>query len=217
MNLSEWVDNLEKSGEFKEFKNQHPDAFLIAGFFILDFQGGQNVTQLDYYIPSSQEIAIFSFEEKIESKIFPSQLQDAPAALNKHTNIDVEALWGILTEEMHNRGITEEIRKIIAVVQNSEGEVVWKLNCLLTGMEIVNATIEDSTKSVLRIEKQSLFDILKKMPAPHLEHRPESVSDLKEELKALDKIEKELEKEKEEIEEKLEKAGESESSSEKKA
>ena len=71
-----------------------------------------------------------------------------------------ETLYGFSLRD----DFSEDIKKIIAIVQNIDGKKIWSLNCVLTGMEVLKSKVEDESKSVLRIEKTSLVDIMKRMP-----------------------------------------------------
>jgi len=130
----------------------------------------------------------------------------------------LDALHGILEDEMKNRSMTENIKKIIAIVQTIGGKKVWNLNCILSGMGILKAHIDDESQTVLKMEKSSIMDYIKKMPGglsalsgaqgmPEGEIEEgmseESEDELKEKIKTLNKVEEEIEAEKKVIEENL--------------
>ncbi len=205
MKIKPYIEKLENSELYKNFKIKYPDAFLEAGFFVLDLEGGANVHQIDFFVPSEKKIAAFSLDGEPSVKLLETLNDTIPEELDMNTNIDLDALSGILTDEMRNRGISEDLRKIIAVIQNIEGKRIWNLNCVLTGMEILKSHIEDESQSVLKIEKASIMDIMKKMPTPKLLKAPETGGDIEDEIKKLDKVEDEIEKAKEKLKEELEK------------
>ena len=231
MKIKPYITKLGASKEYKTFQKKYDDAFMMAGFFILDFETGKNLHQIDYYVPSEKKIAAFTIDggvtmqmlDMINSKIIPEKL-------DIKTNIDLDALHGILEDEMKNRSITEEIKKIIAILQTIEGKKVWNLNCVLSGMGILKAHVDDESQTVLKMEKASILDYIKKMPGtlaglkgmqgmkglkgmPKAEDGEEdgeeaegvsgeeSEKGLKEEIKTLDKMEEEIESEKKKVEE----------------
>jgi len=200
--IKPYVEKLEKSKEFKAFKEKYPDSFMAAGFFILDLESGQNVHQIDFYIPSEKKFAAFTLDKGVDVKLVDSLNKKVPEELGLDTNIDLDALSGILTDEMHNRGISAEIRKIIAVIQNVKGKRIWNLNCVLSGMEILKSHIEDESKTVLKIEKTSFVELMKKLP-PQQMKAPETKDEMKKEMEKLNKLESVIEKEKEMLEKKL--------------
>ncbi len=206
MKIKPYIDKLEQSEEYKNFKTKYPEAFLVAGFFVLDLEEGANIHQIDFYVPSEKKIAAFSLDGEIKVKLLETLNDKVPEHLGINTNVDLDALSGILADEMKNRGISENIRKIIAVIQNIEGKKIWNLNCVLTGMEILKSHIEDESQTVLKIEKTSILEVMKKMPAPALmkaQAPTGSKEEIKDELEKLNKIEDEIEKAKEKLKEEL--------------
>ncbi|MBS3077733.1 hypothetical protein J4233_05710 [Candidatus Pacearchaeota archaeon] len=205
MKIQPYIEKLKESEEYKDFKSKYPKAFLAAGFFVLDLEGGVNIHQIDFYMPAEKKIAAFSLDGEVKVKILETLNEKIPEPLDMDTNTDLDALSGILTDEMKNRGISESIRKIIAVIQNIDGKRIWNLNCILTGMEILKSHIEDDSQTVLKIEKSSILDIMKKMPAQPqmMKAQANSKEDIKGELDKLDKIEEEIEKAKGKLKEEL--------------
>ena len=101
---------------------------------------------------------------------------------------------------MKNRTMTEDIKKIIAVVQKVDGKKIWNLNCILSGMSLLRAHVEDETKSVLMMEKSSIMDLMKKVPVQELRAAGKSEDDARNRIKKLAKLEKAIEKEKAKLE-----------------
>ena len=66
-----------------------------------------------------------------------------------------------LTDEMHNRGMTYSIEKILAFVNVTDGEVIWNCTAFLKGLGLLMAHVEDKTGTVLFMEKKSFFDIIR--------------------------------------------------------
>ncbi len=199
MKIRPYVHKLETSKEFKNFKNKYPNSFMTAGFFILDFETGKNVHQVNFYVPSEKKIAAFTLDQGITFQLLNMVNNNIiPEELDINTNIDLDALQGILADEMHNRGMSEEIRKIIAVIQCHKGKKIWSLNCVLSGMEILNSHVEDDTKTVLRIDKTSLMDIMRRIPNNKI-GSDQAKENPKDELKNLEKLQAEIEKQKEKI------------------
>lgn len=211
MKIGPYVEKLEQSETYKNFKIKYPDAFMVAGFFVLDLEEGNNVHQIDFYVPSEDKIAAFSLDgDEVTMKLLEMLVKEnlKPTALDIKTNIDLDALSGILADEMHNRGISSELKKIIAVIQTVKGKKIWNLNCVLSGMEILKSHIEDDSQTVLKIEKTSLMDIMKKIPGnkqPQMMKEPETKDELEKEMKKLDELEKDIEKEKVKLQEQMKK------------
>lgn len=209
MKIKPYIDRLNSSKAYKDFQKKYDDAFMIAGFFILDLETQNNLHQIDYYVPAEKKIAAFTVDKGITLQMLDMMNNKlVPERLDFQTKIDLDALPGILTDEMKNRSITEEIKKIIAIVQMIDGKKVWNLNCVLSGMGILKAHVDDDSKTILKMEKSSILDYVKKLPAGGLKGLKgiagaggkESKDELKEKMKNLDKLEKEIELEKKKIE-----------------
>jgi hypothetical protein len=201
MKIQPYIEKLKLSDEYKNFKGKYNESFLVAGFFILDFETGQNLHQIDYYIPSEKKVAAFTLDGIVSMQVMNMMTDKPPEQLDIQTNIDLDSLRGILQEEMKNRSITEDIKKIIAVIQTVEGQKVWILNCILSGMEILKAHVDDESGSVLMMEKASVMDYIKKLPggaAAKAQKQP-TKEDIDAQLNQLDKLKEVLRKEKEEI------------------
>ena len=210
MKIQPYFERLEKSSQYKEFKKKYPASFLIAGFFVIDLEENKNIHQIDFYVPSEKKVAAFNLDGEITFNLLDAlQPGKVPEKLELKTKTDLDELEGILLDEMHNRGMSEEIKKIIAVLQEIDGKKIWNLNCVLSGMEILKSHVEDSSKTVLKIEKTSLLEIMKKMPM-QTPRSPETKKGIKEELQKIDKVEEELTKEKGRLKKELEKKGMSE-------
>jgi len=201
MKIQPYVEKLNSSEEYKKFAEEHKDAYMVAGFFILDLEMGQNIHQIDYYLPSEKKVAAFSLDGEVSVKILEALTKKIPEKLDIQTKIDLDELQGILEDEMKNRSMTEEIKKIIAVLQVIEGKKIWNLNCILSGMSLLRAHVEDKSKTILLMEKSSLMDLMKKVPMHELRMGGKSEGDAREKIKKLAKLEEAIEKEKKKLEE----------------
>ncbi len=165
MKIQPYIEKLNSSKEYKDFQAKYKDAFLIAGFFILDFDVGKNVHQIDYYLPSQKKVAAFTLDDKVSVQILDVlDKEKTPQKLDLNAKVDLDALQGIIQDEMKNRNMTEEIKKMIAVIQNVDGKKIWNVSCVLSGMEVLKAHVEDKSQTVLKMEKSSVMDLMKKLP-----------------------------------------------------
>ncbi len=218
MKIQPYVEKLTASPEYKDFKKRYSDAFLAAGFFVLDLEMGGNIHQIDYYIPSEKKFAAFTLDKGVNVQILDTITNKIPEKLDIKTKIDLEALPGILEDEMKNRNITEDIKKIIAVIQNIKGKKIWNINSVLSGMDILKAHIDDSSKTILKMEKTSFIDIMKKIPMEQMQMpqvKEEGSEVAAEEIKRLEELEKQIEKEKSRLKKEVVEKEKNDSSSEK--
>lgn len=163
MKFEHYQERVETSKEFKDFYKKHKKAYLGAGFFILDYETGKNTHQLDYVLPNGK-IATFILDEGVKMKLSEQAIKKELPRLPDKVKTDLDALKGIVHDEMRNRNVTDEVRKIIAVLHILDNKVVWNLQCILNGLGILNVHIDDCDQSVLKFEKYSLMDVMKMMP-----------------------------------------------------
>ena len=177
---------------------------MIAGFFVIDLETNKNVHQIDYYVPSKKKIAAFTLDKHVTMQMLDLMNSKVPEKLDLKTNTDLDQLYGILEDEMKNRSMTEDIKKIIAILQNIDGKKIWNLSCVLSGMGILNAHVEDETRTVLKMEKKSLLDFVQKMSPEQYkakinsgnEEHAADENNTEEKMKKLVDLEKAIEKEK---------------------
>ena len=164
MNFSQTIKQIEKSPAFANFKKQYEDAYLCAGFFVLDYESSdeQCQQQLDY---SLKDGTIFTFilNSEITIKKAETIKKEKLPELNKKIKVDLDDVEKILGDELQNKKIKNKINKIIAVLQNYQGKQIWNLNCILAGMEILQMHINSETGEILKSEKRSMFDFIKKI------------------------------------------------------
>ena len=220
MKFKDLLKKLKASQQYDSFASAYKDAFIVAGFFVLDNETKKNIYQIDYFIPSKNKIAAFALEDQVSMQMLDSK-SDAPQLkeLDSNAAIDLDAIEGILDDEMKNRGISESIKKIVAVLHtNDENKRLWNLNCMLSGMTLLRAHVDDDSQTVLKMEKVSLFDAIKTVPGLKGKNptqvKPVSVQSLnpakkkeaiKTELDKLNKLESAIENEKSLLKKELDK------------
>ncbi len=198
MKIQPYIQKLENSVAYKKFRKDYSDAFLIAGFFVLDYESGANIHQIDYYIPSKKKVAAFNLDGEVVVNLLDMMNKEkVPEKLDIKTKIDLDALKGILEDEMKNRNITENIKKCVAVIQTVQEKKLWVLSCVLSGMEILKAHIEDESRTVLKMEKASVMDYIKKIPGKTQQNNQIKMSkeDIAKQIEQLDKLKEQLQKE----------------------
>ena len=163
MKIQPYFDKLKSSKEYNNFISKNPSAYLSSGFFVLDFQTNKNMHQIDYYIPKNKKIQTFILDSKeVISKESETLNQIVPKKINQNISLDLDVLKGLVEDEMKNHTITTKLQKIIAIIQNVEGKLVWNLNCITTDMGIIKVHISDRDNSILKFDKINLYDVMKK-------------------------------------------------------
>jgi len=206
MKLQPYVKKLNNSPQYKDFVKKNSGAFMMAGFFVIDFEAGNNIHQIDFYVPKEKKVAAFTLDGQVTMQMLNLAVKSkVPEKLEMKNNIDLDELHGILEDEMKNRNITEEIKKMIAVLHKIDGKEIWNINCVLSGMEVLRANVEDASKTVLKMEKTSIMDLMKMVPQSAMMPKAGakeglSKKEAKKQLENLDKLEQAIEEEKKELE-----------------
>lgn len=207
MKIQPYVTKLQSSPVYKDFQEKFKDAFLVAGFFVIDFETGANIHQIDYYVPSKKKFAAFTLDKAVQMQIMNAMDKRTPEAMDMKTNIDLDALQGIILDEMKNRSITQSIKKMIAVVQNQKGSKVWNVNCILSGMDILRVHVDDASQTILKMDRASIMEYMKRVPglkgatpAEATQQSKPTKADIDKKIEQLDQLKQALQKEEVELE-----------------
>ncbi len=171
MKLKEIISLIESSQIFLNFKKteEGKNAFLCAAFLIMDFKDGKNEQSLDYKTEAGENIFIFSVKND-EIQMKQEEILDKTKPLEKISTkikIETDKLKELVEKELAKNQITKPLEKIIAVLQNGEGQegekkTIWNLTCMCAGFLIILIHIDAVSGDILKFEKKSLFDFIKK-------------------------------------------------------
>ena len=170
MSFTDLVATVESSDTFKDFKKKNPEAFLCTGFFIIDFLTKSNKNTIDY--KTDTKIVVFSLEND-EIQMQEDDILDvsgkALTKIESFVKIEVEELRGIAGIEILEKGYHQKFQKLIAILQNYNGEethneqrLIWNLTCLLDNLMIVHILVDASSGEILKFEKKNFMDFVRK-------------------------------------------------------
>jgi hypothetical protein len=160
MKFSHYLKKLHESPEYKKFRGKCKKAYLCAGFFVIDVETGRDIHQIDYILPN-KKIATFFLDDGVKLKISEQAIKKNLPEIKAEIKTDIDALRGIAEDEMKNRTITSNIRKIIAILHILDDRLVWNLQCILDGLNILHVHVDDSDQTILKFEKHSLMDLIR--------------------------------------------------------
>jgi len=192
MKFEHYLKKLHDSSEYKKFKSHHKKSYLCAGFFVLDYETGKDMHQLDFSLPNGR-VATFFLDEKVKSKISSQAIKKELPELKTEIKTDLDALKGIVEDEMKNRTVTEKIKKIIAILHVMDNKTIWNLQCILDGLTLLNVHVDDADKTVLKFEKHSLLEMMKPLanmqiqPTQETKISPEDLEKLKKSIEEMKK------------------------------
>jgi len=159
MNFKPLLKEIEQSESFKQFKEQHPDAELVAGFFILDFKDEREECTIDY--KAGEKVFTFTLSNEGLFSVKEEEILDKTKLLNKldpNITIDAVDLKAKVTQALTENEVAGKLEKIIAVLQEIQGKTIWNLTCMVEGMKIILIHIDAITGEIIKCEKRSLFD-----------------------------------------------------------
>ena len=187
MKFSHYLKRLQESEEFKKFKKENETSHLCAGFFILDFEGGKDTHQIDYYLPNGK-IATFNLDDGVNLKLSEQTIENKTVPeIKQESETDIDILKSIVEDEMKNRTVTEKVKKIIAILHMNDNKLIWNLQCILDGLNLLSIHLDDSDKSILKFDKNSLLGIMKTLPKDKSLSKPQDSSQIKPETQDLQK------------------------------
>ena len=176
INFQQVLRRIEGSDEFKNFKKEFEDSFICSAFFVVDFESQSETKQLDYYIPSKEEIAsflldidsriklsiddIFQKDNRILKKIsteFKIGFEDAVDIAKEHLDIE-----NIKQEKETGTKGNEEINKVIAVMQKINESQIWNLTCMIGGTNMFLIHIDSDTGKILKKEKVNIMNFIRR-------------------------------------------------------
>jgi len=152
MKIKQLLEKLYEKESYKEFIAEYTDAFLCAGFFILEI--GKTQYQLDFFIPKLKKLASFEYPfDKV--KIYDDEVTGKLNVLNENIKVDLTDLEDKIEEVKKDNDAVHKTSKIIAILKN-EG---WNLTCLDNFMGMIRIKISSSGE-VESFEKGSLMDFM---------------------------------------------------------
>lgn len=164
MKFSDYLEKVQADKSYKDFISENPEAYLCAAFFIVDYKDGKDESSIDYFNPKDRKIVAFTLGKDIQARpLDVVQRGISPLKINENVQVEIEQIKGMLTDDMHNRGITNEIQKIILILQTTNNNLIWHCTAFLSGMNLLKVDIEDKSKSVIFMEKLTLIELLKPM------------------------------------------------------
>ena len=165
MTFKQTYETIISSEDFKNFKKEFSDAEFCAGFFITDFFGNDNKKSIDFKV--NDKIFTFSINELGNIKMNEDELIKNTKfpilePVSPDLKFDLDEIEGIAKTKALDNGISAKFSKIISVLQKYEGKQVWNLTCMLEGLIILNIIIDGETGNIIKFERKSIMDLIRK-------------------------------------------------------
>lgn len=154
--ISDLIEELKKQDCYKKFIKDNKDAFLCAGFFVLNLEEGEEKFQLDLFIPSKKKIAISELPFK-EIKIQKDRIESIMPLEISTIQVDLPDLEEIIEKAKEENENPQDTTKIIAVLKDG----IWNLTCMSSALDLIRINVSASNGQVLKFEKVSLIEFVR--------------------------------------------------------
>lgn len=165
MNSQFFLEKLQTSQEFKEFKEKYIDCYLCSAFFVIDLENKipENKYHFDFYVPSNKKT--FSFELENEIKLIELEMRDEKVLeeISLDFSFDFDEIKELILNEMVKNNINNKIQKLIFSLQRQAGKDILLGTIFLSGLALLRANISISDKKIIEFEKKSFLDMMKIM------------------------------------------------------
>ncbi len=153
------IRETESSEEFKNWKKENPDAHLASAFAMFS-DGEERNWLISYYNCKKDTITTFSGESSNEEEAFKKE-GDIPELKLEDVKLGEE---GALKEarKVLSEEYGEKPQKVVMVLQNLEGKVLWNITFITAAFKVVNARVSASTGTVISRNAASLSDFMQK-------------------------------------------------------
>ncbi len=181
MKTTDLLEELQVKPEYKIFKKQNPDTFFTVAFLILDLENETEQIQLDFFLPSQNEIAAFShpFTEpkihdsiiSVSKKLAPTNSKDKSVRVSGATEpakpkpmqpqtleikIDIDNLESKCKELIKENKSSIVPTKIIAILKDD----IWNLTCMDNALGIVRIKINAISGEPQDFQKGNLMSFM---------------------------------------------------------
>ncbi|MDO8516573.1 MAG: hypothetical protein Q7S33_00450 [Nanoarchaeota archaeon] len=152
--ITQLFSELKQKDFYNKFIKENPDAFLAAGFFVLDLENNYNKYQLDFFIPQLNKIAIAEYPFK-EIKIQEDEITEAQI-LNENPLVDLDDLIDEINKLKIKNDYDKKTNKIIAILKDN----FWSLTCMSITFDILKIRINSLTGECEKFEKANLMNFI---------------------------------------------------------
>lgn len=145
--LKDSFNSLQKSEDFKKWKEVHTEAYLTS-CFLVDESG---LWQFDYFNPDNSKITSFQ-RDKItvqDQDVFQAEETKLKELNLENVDISYEKVLGITEEILKKKYSNEDIDKKIVILQTIEVEV-WNITYLTKSFNVINFKIDAKTGNLLK-------------------------------------------------------------------
>ena len=160
MNFQFYLEKLFASKKFQEFMKENKDAYPCSGFIVRDFEGSDNKTNFDYYVPSIKKMFSFKLEDDC-AKIPVEQIPEIPPQkIKMNYSFDFEEIKKIIETKITEESIKNKMQKMLFSLQSKEKKDYLLGTIFLSGMGLLKVNIDLEKMKITAFEKKSFFEMV---------------------------------------------------------
>ncbi len=160
MNFQFYLEKLFASEEFQKFIKENKDAYPCSGFLTIDFEGKDNKTHFDYYIPSIKKMFSFKLEDNCAMIPVEQIPEEAPGKIQMNYSFSMENIQKLVEEKMIEEKIKNKVQKMLFSLQSLKGKDFLIGTVFISGLGMLKVNIDLDEMKITDFQKKSLFDMV---------------------------------------------------------
>jgi len=161
MKFQFYVEKLEHSKEYKDFRKKYKEAYLCSGFISADREGKDNQIHLDFYNPSKKELFSFNLTEGVKFSKLENLDPRVPEKISLKIDFELKDFEKLIEKELENKKIKTKVKKFLFSLQTLEKKEALVVTVFISNLGLIKANFDIKTKKLLSFEKKSFMDFFK--------------------------------------------------------
>ena len=161
MEFKKLIEEIESTKEFKDWKEKHPDFYLVHAFVMKD-QSNQEVWQIGYYDKKTNKMEIIVKQgDKIEfapaQEILKASQEILPLDPDE-VKIDPEEALEAAKECIKENYPKEPVLKHFFIIQHLEGATVYNITYVTQTFKTINIKVSVADGKIIKHSCEKLAD-----------------------------------------------------------
>lgn len=163
MNIHQAQEFVEESEQFKAFKKDNPDSYLVHGFCTKDKE--QSPWQIGYYSKTTKKITSFLADETVttlpEDEAFRKE-GHVPAINSSTCTTSLDDALSIAEKIKEEEHRAEDITKRIIILQQLDDVLTWNITLITNVFTMLNVRVNAVTGEQISVTKDSILNLGKR-------------------------------------------------------
>lgn len=159
MKINEMITKIESSDSYKEYKEEHKDAY-IAHFFCMH-NAAVDDWQAGYYSKKTDKITVFELKplkRLPEEEVFKKEENLVKPLITSNVKIEPDEAFEIIEEVRAKHYKLEDVTKTILLLQTLEKEI-YNVTLVTKSLNLIHIKIDAETGEIMLHEKKSIMSL----------------------------------------------------------